>query len=210
MADPATEDRIVISALDLAATRGWSDLTMADIAAGAGVSLVDVSRLYPDKPAILDGLGRLVDAAMLGGGPTEEGESTRDRLFDAVMRRFDCLNPHKAGLAAVLNDLRGDPVTALGRLPTVERSARWTLELAGVPTGGVRGALRVRLLGLALGLVTRTWLTDDSEDMARTMKELDQRLSQLEQLANSLDRSFSRRGKSRDDEQPEASQPSDL
>ena len=59
-------------------------------------------------------------------------------------------------------------------------------ELSGVATDGPLGLIRVKAL-VALHLwVMRSWLADDSADMAKTMKALDQGLGRLEMLARSL------------------------
>ena len=189
MKKPRTDaDALVVAALQLAADRGWSSLTVADVASRADVPLGTVYEAFPDKAALLDGLGRMVDRAMLSEGPAETDESPRDRLFEVMMRRFDALSPHKEGVRAILDDLRRDPVAVFGHLPAVERSMAWALDLAGIPSGGLAGALRVRGLMLVATLVTRTWLGDETEDMSLTMKELDRRLNQAEQFANTVDR----------------------
>ena len=196
MKKPRTDaDGIVVAALKLAADQGWSSLTLAEVANRAGVPVGAVYEAFPDKAALLDGLGRMIDRAMLEDGPAEPDESPRDRLFEVMMRRFDALSQHKDGVRAILDDLRRDPVTVFGHLPSVERSMAWTLDLAGIPSGGLVGALRVRALLLIATLVTRTWLDDATEDMTLTMKDLDRRLGQAEQFANTVDRG--RRGPGR-------------
>lgn len=190
-ADPAAS--VIKAAIDLAAERGWRDLTLADIAAGSGVALPELYRHFPSKSAILDGFGRLVDESMLADGPADSADTPRDRLFDLLMRRFDVLQAHRDGLSAISRDLRRDPIGALSHLPQLERSMRWTLEAAGLDAGGIFGLARVRVLGLLYLTVLRIWLRDDTTDMARTMKALDSRLGQLEQLANTVERGGRRR-----------------
>lgn len=184
---------VIKAAFDLAAERGWRDLTLAEISAGSGVALPELYRHFPSKSAILDGFARLVDEAMLAGGPADSADTPRDRLFDLLMRRFDALQAYRDGLAAIARELRRDPIASVSHLPQLERSMRWTLEAAGLDAGGVLGLARVRLLGLLYLSVLRVWLRDDTTDMARTMKALDSRLAQLEQLANTFERGGRRR-----------------
>jgi AcrR family transcriptional regulator len=184
---------IIKTALDLAAERGWRDLTLAEISAGSGVALPELYRHFPSKSAILDGFARSVDEAMLADGPADPADTARDRLFDLLMRRFDALQVHRDGLNAIARELRRDPIGALSHLPQLERSMRWTLEAAGLDAGGLLGLARVRVLGLLYLSVLRVWQKDDTSDMARTMKALDGRLGQLEQLANTVERGGRRR-----------------
>ncbi len=186
-------DRILDAALDLAGERGWRQLTMGEIAAASNRSMAGLYRQFPSKHALLEALGRRVDMIMLDGGETEPEEPPRDRLFDVLMRRFDALNARRGGYLAILNDMERDPLLSLSQLPSLDRSMRWALDLAGMPVQGVVGEAKVRALGIVYALVLRVWMRDDSPDMSRTMAALDQRLSQAEQLANTVERPSRRR-----------------
>lgn len=180
------EDRVIDAAMALAAEDGWRHLALSRIAAAAGVPLTDVYRHFPSKISVLAGLSRRIDRAVLAGGPCEDDDSVRDRIFDLLMRRFDALNAVRPGVVAVLKDLPQDPEAALCQLQALKRSMRWTLDLAGVPADGLAGQIRLRALGLVYLWVLRTWMQDDSADMAKTMAALDHRLSQAEQLAGTF------------------------
>ena len=181
-------NHIVTTAVDLAAEKGWRALTLAEIAEAAKVPMSALYRHYPTKADLLTGLGRMVDQAALSENLPGEDESPRDRLFDLMMRRFDLLSAHRAGVKAILRDLRRDPLSALIQARQLELSMRWTLQSAGIPTRGLLGRARVRALGLVYLLVLRIWEKDDSPELDRTMKALDQRLRQAEQWQNSFGR----------------------
>jgi AcrR family transcriptional regulator len=172
--------RIVDAALDLAATRGWHRVSLADIAAAARLPVLQLYALYRSKTAILEAFHRRIDEAVLAGGVAEEGERPRDRLFDVVMRRFDALNARKDAVRALAREAWQDPMATLAGAPSLVNSMSWMLELAGVSASGWRGQMRAKLLlGIYLS-VLRTWLDDDSPDMTKTMAALDRRLRQAE------------------------------
>jgi AcrR family transcriptional regulator len=176
-ADPAA--RILEAALALAAREGsWRRLSLAAIAAEAGLPLLDVYAIYRSKAEILEAFQRRVDREVLASIEPDPGERPRDLLFDAIMRRFDTLRPHKDAVRAITRDAAGDPVTALGSAPAFAASMGWMLETAGVASAGWRGALRVHALGALYLLVLRVWLDDDSPEMMKTMAALDRRLRQ--------------------------------
>jgi len=176
--DPAA--RIVDAALALAAREGWRRVSLAAIAAEAGMSVLELYAVYRSKAAILDGFHRRIDAAALTGVDSVADERPRDRLFDIVMRRFDALSPHKDAVAAVARDAVADPLAALCGVPSLLNSMSWMLEAAGVSASGWIGRARVKLLlGIYLS-VFRVWLSDDSPDMTRTMAALDSRLRHAE------------------------------
>jgi AcrR family transcriptional regulator len=188
-AKAADPDRHVIeAALRLAAERGWASLALADIAAAAKLPLADLYASYPSKTAILIALSRLVDRQVLAGLEAGDDESTRDRLFDLIMKRFDALVPYREGLSAVARDARRDPLAALCGLGQLARSMALMLEAAGVSSAGIAGALRTKGLGAIYLATMRDWFRDDSADKARTMAALDARLRRAEGWASRLDR----------------------
>ena len=191
-------DRQVVDALlSLCAEEGgWPAGGMVAIADRAQIAPADLYTIAPEKADLLAAFGRVIDRAMLAEGPTDPDDPPRDRLFEAMMRRFDQLSRNRDGVIALLKDLRRDPVTVVRQIPGLERSMQWTLDLAGIETRGVMGALRVRGLCVVAGLVTQTWMEDDSPDMARTMKALDSRLAQAEEIANTIARGPRRKSQS--------------
>ena len=185
---PDTAGQVLAAALSLAAEQGWRNVTMPEVAVRAALPLPDLYQYASSKAALLDRMGQMVDERVLAGGEADPEENVRDRLFDLLMRRFDALNEHRQGFRAILEDLRRDPPLALCQLMNLRRGMGWTLEMAGLSADGVRGALRLRALGVVYLLVLRTWLDDDTEDMARTMATLDRRLRQAEQMADMIER----------------------
>lgn len=179
---------VIEAALRLAAERGWADLALADIAVAAKLPLADLYASYPSKTAILAGLSRQVDREVLAGLKSSSDESTRDRLFDLLMKRFDALLPYRDGLSAVARDLGRDPVAALCGLGQFARSMALMLEAAGVSSSGFAGVLRTKGLGAIYLATMRDWFRDDSTDKARTMAALDARLRRAEGWAHRLDR----------------------
>ncbi len=175
-----TPDRILDTVLELAPITGWRALSFSEIAEEAGISLGEVHAAFPTKAHILAGLLTRVDQKVLAGGAADKDESARDRLFDVVMRRFDALGPHKQAVSAILRDLPADPLTGLAMLPCFANSMAWMLEAAGLSPMGIRGAIRVKGLALIYLQTLRVWLTDDSEDQARTMAALDRNLKNAE------------------------------
>jgi AcrR family transcriptional regulator len=178
---PSEADRIIDAALALVATEGWRQVSLAAIAAAAGLPILQVYRIFRSKQAILAALYRRVDAIVLAEPPAAEAdERPRDRLFDLLMRRFDALQAYKPALDVLRRELPMDPPTALCGVASLLRSMRWMLEAADIPTGGVRGAVAVKLATAAYLSAMRVWQRDDSPDLARTMASLDARLRRIE------------------------------
>jgi AcrR family transcriptional regulator len=182
----STEDRILDAALRLAARDGWRAAALARVAAEAEVGLPALYALFPSKPALLVGLLRRVDRTVLAGTtPAPSDGSPRDRLFDVVMRRFDALQAHRAGLAAIVA-AGVDPLGRLALIGPLRRSMAWMLEAAGIASDGWAGRLRVAGLAVVYARAYRVWLGDDSADLGKTMAALDSGLARAERWVSAL------------------------
>ena len=140
-----------------------------------------VYRMYPSKSAVLCGFFRRIDETVLAI-PLDSApdERPRDRVFDLLMRRFDALTPHRAAIERLSRDLPADPLAALAAGAGLLRSMRWMLEAAGIPGEGLAGIVAVKLTAAAYMATMRTWLRDESPDLAPTMAALDRRLRGIE------------------------------
>jgi AcrR family transcriptional regulator len=172
----------VAVALSLAAEKGWRDLALADIAAGARLSLAELYALYPSKQAILTAYSRGIDMAVLAEAEKPEGPA-KDRLFDVLMRRLDKLDPHKAGLKRIAEDTARDPLATACSLARLDRSMAAMLEAAGISAAGLPGLLRTKGLAAVYLHGLRAWLRDDSPDKAKTMAALDKALGRADRMA---------------------------
>ena len=199
------EEKIVNAALRLAASRGWTGLSLADIAKAAKVSLSELSKSFSSKAQILAAYGRRVDARVLQDVSAEDmsGEMARDRLFDVLMMRFDALSEDKAALKRIAADMRRDPLAGARLARPLLQSMGWMLEAAGIDSSGIAGAVRVRGLALVWGAAFSVWL-DDGEDQSKTMAELDRRLREGSELLERLSRFDPRRRREASDEEKAA------
>jgi len=201
--DHASFDReLIASAFQLAAAKGWRSISVAAAALAAGVPLARARERFPGRAAILLRFGRLADQAALAELPPDG--STRDRLFDLLMRRIDTFQAHRVGVLALFHALPAEPPTALLLALATRRSMRWMLEAAGIPTRGVRGELWVNGLVATWLWAMRTWRADETEDLSVTMAALDRALRRAEQTAEWLGWSGKAAAPSPDGTEPDA------
>lgn len=181
-------DRLIDAALRLAAEQPWDEVTLGAVAEEAKVPLQALYAEFGSRGAILEAFARRIDAAVLSD---EEAEALadsppRDRLFEVLMRRFEAMQPYRAGVASILSDQLRRPTAGLAALPQLGRSMAWMLVAAGIGTEGWRGLLRVKGLSAIWLATLRVWLRDDSADLAKTMATLDRNLQRAEGLLRRL------------------------
>jgi len=174
-------DLIIDATLRLIARGGWRRLSLAAIAAEAGLPILTLYRNFGSKSAILVAFLRRIDETVLAA-PLEapEDERPRDRVFDLLMRRFDALRPYRDALEVLGRELPSDPPAALAAGARLLCSMAWMLEAAGIATDGLRGIVAAKLTTGAYLAAARVWRRDDSPDLAPTMAALDRRLRGVE------------------------------
>ena len=171
--------------IKLIAEKGFADVALRDVAEAAGSSLAELYRVYPDKVALVAAFMAKIDAEVLAGTPTRRDpeETARDRLFDAMMRRYDALRPYREALGAIRRAGLRDPMLALAIGPALRRSMAAMLEAASVPSEGLGGALRQNGLLAIHYAVSQVYDKDDTTDLSKTMAALDSRLKTAERWA---------------------------
>ena len=170
--------RIVDALMELIAERLWEDETISDVCARAGVTLADFRDAFPSKGAVLAGLSRRIDRAVLEGTTDDlADEPPKERLFDVLMRRLDAMAPYRAGLESVAGWAKRDPLGALALNQMAMNSMRFMLEAAGLDGEGALGAVKTQGLVIAWLRVLDVWFKDEDPGLAATMAALDRELT---------------------------------
>lgn len=192
MFDPTTvEGGLVLAALSLAEQKRWSDVTLGEIAREAGRDLASVRKAVSSKADVLGLFTRGIDdeLARRFSVPKSGEEGARDRLFDVIMTRLELMEPHRAALKSIAEDIRTSPGMINPR--SFLASQYWMLTSAGINGEGARGAARVAGVAALYAEVLKTWLHDGDPGHAKTMALLDKRLRRGEAVLGQIDSSVS-------------------
>lgn len=178
-------DPVLDAALAEAAAVGWDNMTFEGIAARAGMTLGQLLIDAPTKSHLMSRYADHVDRVMLEAVESiDDSQSTRDRLFDLLMRRFDTMQKNRAGVLAMGKGLARDPGTVAVMACRLTRSMNATLNAAGAALPGIASVAQVVGLQAVYVSALRTWAEDDTEDMAKTMAALDKALGHAERAVN--------------------------
>ena len=181
MAETTGSD-LLKTAFALLAERGWRGFSRTELARRAGVSLARVYEELPSRVSLVIALGRHLDRAMLESDPSElDGMTPRERVFELIMRRLDAMAPFKEGLRELGRE--GAPELLGPACENVGRAIGWLVDASGAELHGLRRAGAGPALALVYARTFNVWLRDDTPDHAKTMAELDRRLSQAETVA---------------------------
>lgn len=179
------ENKLCTAALKLAASRPWETLTLAQIAKEARLPLVRAKKavVSPDDllPAIVEQTNAAVTALYLTA-PHEA--ALKDRLFELLMARLECLQKQRAAALSIQRACLQDSKLAKIMLRAQWRAMEATLELAQWRAKGI-GKLALTGFFLALYQVALLqWQRDTTSDLSKTMAALDRSLGNLEAWAS--------------------------
>ena len=183
-----SREKIVSAFMALLADRPIEEISFADVASRAGLSLAECRAEFSSLMGVLAAEVKNVDQQVLAGADPElAGEPPRERLFDVLMRRIEALAPHKAAIRSLMRSARRNPALALALNRMAVRSQQWMLTAADMNAAGTRGMLRAQGLALLYASVLRTWVDDDDPGQARTMAALDRELARGARFGALLD-----------------------
>ncbi len=183
------QDALLNAAMTVLARDGWRGATLRAVAEAAPCPLAEIVSRYGDFYGLLDAISEQATLTALKEADAAGGsQAIRDRLFEVLMARLDALQEHRPGIKALLPEQARDPLLAAWFAVKAPRQMARIAAAAGVRTHGLRGLLRVQGLTFLYLRVARIWLDDETEDLAKTLKALDQALAQAERWAHRLDR----------------------
>jgi AcrR family transcriptional regulator len=180
-------DDIVAAFMALAAEKALGDITLAETAERAGISLGALREAFGSRFEIIAAFVKGVDRTVLDGIDADlADQDIKEKLFDVLMRRLDVLSPHKAAIRNIGKAAMREPGLALALNRLAVRSHHWMLAAAGVEMAGPGGAIRAQGLAVAFGRVVRVWLDDEDPALAKTMRAMDEELARAGRAANAL------------------------
>ena len=167
------------AALALAADTPWQDITLSRIADEADLSLGELYGVTT-REVIEAEVDVLFDRAMLEESVSQE-DPPRERLFDALMLRFEAMEPYRRGIVSMMRHRTGSPASRAQAHLRRLKTARWALIAAGLDAGSVAPP-RLKELAIAhiIADVEAAWRRETSSDFAHTMAALDKGLRKME------------------------------
>jgi len=181
-------ERIIESLMALLAEQPFEEIGFKEIAARAGLTLVQCREEFASTIAVLAAHMKEMDRKVLAETDSEMAEEPpRERLFDVLMRRIEALAPHRAAIRSLMRSISRNPGLAFAANGLAVRSQQWMLTAADIDAAGPRGLIRAQGLAVLYARVLRVWLDDQDPGLARTLAALDRELGRAQRWAGFLD-----------------------
>lgn len=163
---------------------GWNKFSLILLSKNNGISINKVKFYFRRKLDVLISFSKMIDEEIISEINLQEFEenSVKDNLFELIMLRFEKLRPYKKCLIILIDELKTKPIILKKIMLTILDSFKIFLLVSKAKENFIIDFFKIHIIFLIYTFIFRIWLKDDSEDMNKTMVELDKRLSQVEQL----------------------------
>ena len=144
------------------------------------------SRNAVDGGDLLKNINRYVDDILIKETKSLENSSTKDMLFEVLMKRFDILQKNRQSYIEIYKAFKKTPQYFIKLLPSFLESMIVTAELANFNVNGLKGSVRLKGLIFIYFSTFFQWLDDKNSSLEKTMAELDKNLNQAEKFGKLL------------------------
>ena len=162
---------------DAVADMAGVDRGLAGALSGSVQCLVLAKMTELDRRSLTETYADIQDAGVV---------TIREKIIESLLHWFETYAPYRLQIEQLHRSARGHPDLALRLFIGLEALIRQIVVMSGDPALGFKGMVRVKGVAGVFLATTRAWIKDDSDDLAATMKVLDQRMSQAEEWGISL------------------------
>ena len=178
------------AALDMLNDRSLADLDLDELGVAAKVESGLAKRLFT-RPvlAVEKGIADLDESIMLGLADDfaeDLDASVHDKILEGLIARYEGWRPYRKAIDHLNKASLRDPILGAMLIARLNQASERLLAMAGVNPSGLIGLLQVKGLSAVALSCQQDWMKDESPDMAVTIRSLDQRLRQAEELASTL------------------------
>ena len=188
---PETEKNYLKKGFDLINDIGWDKFSIEKLSTKENIPVRDLKVFFKCKYSIVDKFSIMIDKNIESKLRLEDfkDSSKKDILFELIMMRFDEMEEFKSSLAKILDVSKNKPLLASIITRNVMNTMDFFLELSNSYSNYAFDVLKKNFLFLIYSITFKTWLSDNTEDLSKTMAELDKLLSTAENFQQKV-RSF--------------------
>ena len=177
-----TENKYIKKGFDLINDIGWEEFSLEKLSTKEKIPINDLKVFFKCKNSIVDKFSRMIDKNIESKLRIEDfkDSSKKDILFELIMMRFDEMEGFKGSLVKILDVSKNKPLLISIITKNVMNTMDFFLELSDSYNNYAFDFLKKNFLFFIYSITFKTWLSDDTEDLSKTMAELDKLLSTAE------------------------------
>ena len=167
---------------------GWEEFSFKKLANEKKIDVSKINQFFGSKKQLLKEFSKMIDLRVEKEFDFKslEDSSTKDNLFELIMLRLDYMQPYKNSLKKIIVSISRSPSMLKSVSENVSDSLDFYLELTKAYDSSYFDLFKKKTILLIYSYIFKVWLDDNSEELSRTMSELDKVLSLSEKVANRI------------------------
>ena len=171
---------------------GWDKFSLLDLLKKEKITEKEVNSFFKNKSDVIDKFSIMIDSVVESKINIDDFRisSKKDNLFELIMIRLEEMKIYKKSLKKIIESAKKKP-TLLSRISNnVMNTMDFYLELTSCYNDTPIDFLKKNTLFFIYSFAFRTWLKDETDDLATTMAELDRLLTMSEMAEKKIKNFF--------------------
>jgi len=167
---------------------GWDKFSIEKMSKTLKIPNDELKKIFSCKNSIINKFSNMIDnnvEAKVSKNDFKDS-STKDILFELFMLRFDEMEDYKDALKSILKNTKKNPLLLSIISKNLLNTMDFYLELSNAYKSSPFEFYKKNFLLLIYSLTFKIWLEDNTEDLSKTMAELDKLLSMAQNLQNNI------------------------
>ena len=176
---------LVKSSFNIIEKSGWKSFSLQKLSDTEKIPINEIKFFFKSEITILDEFSKMIDIKVEKNFDYEEisNTSVKDNLFELIMLRLEFMQPYRNALKSIKSSFKSDPLVAKSVAKNVMNSLDFYLELTNALNDSFLDIFKKKSIFLIYSYIFTIWLEDNSEELSKTMSELDKLLTFSEKIA---------------------------
>ena len=176
---------LVKSSFNIIEKSGWKSFSLQKLSDTEKIPINEIKFFFKSEITILDEFSKMIDIKVEKSFDYEEltNTSVKDNLFELIMLRLEFMQPYRNALKSIKSSFKSDPLVAKSVAKNVMNSLDFYLELTNAFNDSFLDIFKKKSIFLIYSYIFMIWLEDDSDELSKTMSELDRLLTFSEKIA---------------------------
>ena len=177
--------KLVKSSFNIIEKSGWKSFSLQKLSYAEKIPINEIKIFFKSEITILDEFSKMIDIKVEKSFDYEEltNTSVKDNLFELIMLRLEYMQPYRNALKSIKSSFKSDPLVAKSVAKNVMNSLDFYLELTNAFNDSFLDIFKKKSIFLIYSYIFMIWLEDDSDELSKTMSELDKLLTFSEKIA---------------------------
>ena len=176
---------LVKSSFNIIEKSGWKSFSLQKLSYAEKIPINEIKIFFKSEITILDEFSKMIDIKVEKSFDYEEltNTSVKDNLFELIMLRLEYMQPYRNALKSIKSSFKSDPLVAKSVAKNVMNSLDFYLELTNAYNDSFLDIFKKKSIFLIYSYIFMIWLEDESDELSKTMSELDKLLTFSEKIA---------------------------